>query len=85
MPVTKPKGRQRLARYQNLRSHRDALGWSLGDLLARLDNTPSEKSLRRLENGEPIRASSAFRVFHKIRAASATPLDAETEIEIVFR
>jgi hypothetical protein len=58
---------QRLAIYPNLTVHRERLGWTVSEIARRLNDIPSEKSVRRLEDGNGIRASSVFRIFTLVR------------------
>ena len=58
--------KQRLARFPRLQVLREELGWSIHDLLSKVDFALSERSVRRLENGEAIRITSANKLFHAI-------------------
>jgi hypothetical protein len=76
---TSKRTRQRLARYIGLREHRERLGWGLHDLVAKLDGPAlSERSVRRLEQGLPIRAENAHKVFNAISKAYPEALSRET-------
>jgi len=64
---TQKRARPRLARYAGLRDHRERLGWSVHDLIAKLDGSAiSERSVRRLEQGLPIRAENVHKVFNTV-------------------
>lgn len=57
--------------YPNLRNHRTTLGWSITELLRAVEYPPSEKSVRRLESGLPIRLATVNKLFNAIMAANA--------------
>lgn len=67
-PADSPKRRQqRLARYPTLQEHREKLGWSVQDLLTKIEGSSvSERSVRRLEEGLAIRANNVHKVFNTI-------------------
>ena len=75
-------GKQRLGLYPNLHAHWNELGWSIQELLARVENPPSEKSVRRLESGKPIRLSTVNKLFNAIAAAKASEEKLDRIVEI---
>jgi len=75
--------RQRLGLYPNLRRHREELGWSVPELLSKVDRGPSEKSVHRLENGYPIRLTSVSKLFNTIAKNHNPVLVREEEVKII--
>jgi len=71
------------ARFPRLRQLRqEQLGWEIVDIVSRLPGAkPSISSIYRLEQGEPIRMSSARRVFDVINVALENKLDPGKELE----
>jgi ribosome-binding protein aMBF1 (putative translation factor) len=66
---SKARRKQRTATYVNLRAHREELGWSIAELLGKLQGSAvSEKSVRRLEDGRAIRVASVNKIFNAISA-----------------
>lgn len=76
---------QVLGLFPNLGTHRTTLGWEVRDLVTNLDGQPSETSIRRLENGYPIRLTNVNRVFDVINKALDNNLDRNTEVIPVER
>lgn len=78
------KARQRKAKFRRLRQIREErLGWEVTDILSRLPGgKPSIASIYRLEQGQPIRVSSARRVFDVVNAALNNTLDPSKELEV---
>jgi ribosome-binding protein aMBF1 (putative translation factor) len=75
---------QRVARYPKLQAQREALGWSIQELIAKLQGSSvSERSIRRLEQGLPIRATSAHKVFNAIAAHFPEKLIRDEQIKVV--
>lgn len=79
--------KQALGLYPNLQKHRNELGLSIPELLAKVDNPPSEKSVRRLEAGQPIRLATVNKLFNAVIASNGSghSLDRDVEIEVVYR
>ena len=68
MTPTKQRRKPRVAIYVGLQEHREEIGWSIPELIAKLEgNSMSERSIRRLEEGKAIRAENANRVFNTIK------------------
>jgi hypothetical protein len=75
---------QRLAAFPRLRQLREDLGWEANDIHSRLPGgKPSIASIYRLEQGRPIRVSSARRVFDVINKALNNALDPAKELKII--
>jgi len=82
--MARQKKRQLLGHYRNLQKHRTELGWSISELLTKVsENPPSEKSVRRLEAGQPIRMTTVNKLFNVINAAPgfAGKLDRHRELK----
>ncbi len=81
-----PSVKENMALYPNLREHRTNLGLTIGELLNKVENAPSEKSVRRLEKGEPIRLTTVNKLFNTIVAQNGYQhLSREQEIVVVER
>ena len=81
MSVNGSKSPTSLARFPNLQKHRTELGWEVSDLVAKMpDGRPKEASIRRLEKGRGIRASSVHRVFDVVNRSLGGKLDRTQEI-----
>ncbi|TCQ16412.1 hypothetical protein [Rhizobium sp. PP-CC-3G-465] len=79
-----PKKKEQLGLYPNLREHRTKLGLSIKEFLAKVENAPSEKSVRRLENGVPIRLTTVNKLFNSVSSFSGFgSLVRENEINVI--
>lgn len=75
------KRRQKMGLFPNLEQHRLQAGFQISDLAALLnDGGPSERSLRRLEDGYSIRLASVHRVFNVLDDKLGNSLDRNSEI-----
>ncbi|WP_147021520.1 hypothetical protein [Methylobacterium radiotolerans] len=73
-----------MATYANLRAHREALGWSIPELISKLEGAAiSERSVRRLEDGYGIRPESAHKIFNAISKCYHEPLVREDNVKVV--
>lgn len=72
--------KQKMARMPNCEKYRNEAGLDIGDLVARMDGKPSEKSVRRLEAGYAIRRTSCHRVFNALNNALEGVLVRDDEI-----
>jgi len=61
--------REPMGLFPNLQGLRMKLGWSIQDLLQKTSQAPSEKSVRRLEKGVPVRLATAHKLFNAVNAA----------------
>lgn len=74
---------QRLAKYPNLIEHLSTLAWSRSELLSKAGNPCSERSVKRLEDGFPIRHTNVSKLFAAINQHMDDKLDYKTEIQII--
>ena len=72
--------KQKMARLPNCEKLRNEAGLDISDLVARMDGKPSEKSVRRLEDGHAIRRTSGHRVFNESNKALEGRLIREDEV-----
>jgi predicted transcriptional regulator len=72
--------KQQLARFPNLSKYRVELGLSISELSAKIGPVPSEKSIRRLEEGTPIRIASVNKVFNYINTQMGGLLQRPKEV-----
>lgn len=80
---TKPMSRHTLARFKNLKSIREQLGWEVLDLVKKLENgKPSGASIYRLEQGRSIRLIGVTRIFNVLNDALGGKLQFSMEIEV---
>ena len=76
--------RSRMATYKLLQEHRELLGWSIADLLGNLEGKRiSERSVRRLEEGLPLRADSVNHIFNIVSKHFPSPLERREHIMLV--
>ncbi len=76
---------RRLARFPRLRTLREELGWTISFLAQRIENAPSERTLKRIEDGYEVRVETVNRVFNTIEGHHPENLVRQDEIEIIER
>ena len=76
---------QKLAYYKNIELHCRDLAWSRADLLLHAGNPCHERSVKRLEDGLPIRYTSVNKIFNAIQKAHKGDLSFDAEIEVIFK
>lgn len=69
--------------FPNLQNLRLRLGWSIQDLLQKTPQAPSDKSVRRLEKGVPVRLATAHKLFNAVSAAKPDGKSLVRDEEIV--
>ncbi len=72
--------KQRLAKYPNLRTHRENLGWRIADLQAAMQHPPSERTIKRLEDGFGVRTETVNRIFNAVEKEYSNKLFREEEV-----
>ena len=77
------------ATFARCRELRELAGLSMNDLVKRLQNSPSRSTLARLESGEPVRTSTAFRVAHSVNERlvemGLVGINVEQEVQRIWR
>lgn len=79
-----PKRKEPMGLYPNLSQHRTELGLTVPELLRAIPNPPSDKSVRRLERGIPIRLTTVNKIFNAVaKLEGMSELIREREIVVV--